>query len=52
MDGMMSQDGYDAWQCEAYATSVSELRAIVYFRRQWRRTDGTLYPLPELAVSK
>lgn len=46
MDGQISQGGYDDWQVNAYATSLAELRAIVCFRRQWRRKDGSLYSLP------
>lgn len=50
MDAQISQGGYDDWQVNAYGTSVSELRAIICFRRQCRRKDGSLYPLPTLPV--
>lgn len=45
---LISENGYDEWQVNAYPTSVSEARAIVCFRRQWRRKDGTLHPIPSL----
>ena len=48
-DGLISENGYDTWQCDADARSVAELRAMVHFRQQWRRKDGTLHPLPNAA---
>ena len=51
-DGLISENGYDEWQVNAYPSSVSEARAIVCFRRQWRRNDGSLFPLPTLAPSE
>ncbi|WP_066303274.1 hypothetical protein [Arthrobacter luteolus] len=50
IDGLISDDGYDSW-ASSDARDLHELRNMVYFRRQWRRKDGTLYPLPELAVA-
>lgn len=45
-DGNISEDGYDCWASDAEARDVAELRAMVHFRQQWRRKDGTFHPLP------
>ncbi|WP_405375901.1 MULTISPECIES: hypothetical protein [unclassified Microbacterium] len=29
-----------------YRQNISDLRLLVMFRRRWRRSDGTLYPVP------
>ena len=45
-DGMISESGYDDWAGD-HAEDGYELRNMVYYRQQWRRKDGTLYPAPE-----
>jgi hypothetical protein len=44
-EGLVSEGGYDAWQCDR-AGDVTEARHIAQFRRHWRRMDGDLYPMP------
>lgn len=43
-------DGYNG-NCftEHYSRDVTDLRWQVQYRRRWRRRDGNLYPIPQVA---